>query len=110
MFTSLSVCTFSVPTISSYSWDSSVGIATSYELDSQEIGVRFPAEARDFFFEVSRPVLRPSRPPMQWVPGVVSLGVERPGRESDYSPPSNAEMRTGGAIPPVPHTSSWYVA
>jgi len=28
---------------------------------------------------------------MQWVPGALSLGVERPRREADHSAPSNAE-------------------
>jgi hypothetical protein len=34
-------------------------------------------------------------------------GVKRPGRESDHSLPSSAEVKNGGAIPPLPHTSSW---
>jgi hypothetical protein len=29
---------------------------------------------------------------IQWVPGALSLGVKRPGRESDHSPPSNADV------------------
>jgi len=29
---------------------------------------------------------------MQWVPGAVTPGVKRPGRESDHSPPSGAEV------------------
>jgi hypothetical protein len=34
-------------------------------------GFRFPAEAKDFSCSfVSRPVLRPTQPPIQWVPGV----------------------------------------
>jgi hypothetical protein len=31
--------------------------------------------------------------PIQWVPGVLSLGVKRPGREADHSPPSSAEVK-----------------
>jgi hypothetical protein len=35
----------------------------------------------------------PTQPPVQWVPGVLSLGVkERPGRDADHSPPSSAEV------------------
>jgi hypothetical protein len=37
--------------------------------------------------------LGPTQPPTQWVPGVLSLGVKRRGREADHSPPSNAEVR-----------------
>jgi hypothetical protein len=32
-------------------------------------------------------------PPIQWVPGALSLGVKRPGREVDHSPPSSAEVK-----------------
>jgi hypothetical protein len=31
----------------------------------------------------------------------------RPKPETDHSPPSNAEVKNGGAIPPLPHTSVW---
>jgi hypothetical protein len=40
------------------------------------------------------------------VPGVLSPGVKRPGREADHSPLSSAEVKNGGAIPPLPHMSS----
>jgi hypothetical protein len=36
--------------------------------------------------------------------------VKRLGRDADRSPPSNAELKNGGAIPPLPHMSSWRVA
>jgi hypothetical protein len=36
-------------------------------------------------------------------PGALSPGVERPGSEADHSPPSSAEVKKGGAIPPLPH-------
>jgi hypothetical protein len=43
------------------------------------------------------------RSPIQWVPGAVSLGVMRPGRESDHSlSSSSAEVKNGGTIPPLP--------
>jgi hypothetical protein len=35
---------------------------------------------------VSRKALRPTQPPIQWVPGVLSLGVKRSGREADHAP------------------------
>jgi hypothetical protein len=34
--------------------------------------------------------------------------VKRQGREADRSPPSSAEVKNDGSIPPLPHTSSWY--
>jgi hypothetical protein len=33
-------------------------------------------------------------------------GVELPGREADHSPASSAEVKNGGAIPPLPLMSS----
>jgi len=35
----------------------------------------------------------PTQPPIQWVPAALTLGVKRPGREADNSPPSSAEVR-----------------
>jgi hypothetical protein len=35
----------------------------------------------------------PTQPPIQWVPGALSLGVKRQGRESDHSPPSSADVK-----------------
>jgi hypothetical protein len=32
------------------------------------------------------------------------------GRVADHSPPSSAEVKNGGAIPPLPHMSSWHSA
>jgi hypothetical protein len=31
--------------------------------------------------------------PIQWVPGALSLGAKRPGREADHSPPSSVEVK-----------------
>ena len=45
--------------------DSSVGIATRYELDGPGIESRW---GRDFS-QPSRPALEPTQPPIQWVPG-----------------------------------------
>jgi hypothetical protein len=35
----------------------------------------------------------PTRPPIPWVQGALSLGVKRPGREADHSPPCSAEVK-----------------
>jgi hypothetical protein len=34
-----------------------------------------------------------TQPPMQCVPGALSLGVKRPGCEADHSPPSSGEVK-----------------
>jgi hypothetical protein len=81
---------------------SSGSIVSDYGLDDRAIGFRSPARAKDFS-SVSRPVLGPTQPPLQWVPGVLSPGVlspgvlspgvkARPGRDADLSPPSSAEV------------------
>jgi hypothetical protein len=41
----------------------------------------------------SRTGVGPTQPPIQWVTGALSLGVKRPGREADHSPPSSAEVK-----------------
>jgi hypothetical protein len=46
-----------------------------------------------FFTTASRTALGPTQSPIQWVPGTLPLGVKRPGREADHSPPSSAEVR-----------------
>jgi hypothetical protein len=35
----------------------------------------------------------PTQPPIQWVPGALSLGVKRPGLEADHSSPSSADVK-----------------
>jgi hypothetical protein len=82
--------------------NSSVGIATGYRFDSQQ--------GKDIFLysTASRPALRPTQLPIQWVLGALSPGVERPGREAEYSPTSSAGIKNGGATPSLPQTSSWH--
>jgi hypothetical protein len=50
--------------------------------------------------------MEPTQPPVQWIQGAVSLGVNLPGRKTDRSSPSSAKVKNFGAIPPLPHTSS----
>jgi hypothetical protein len=45
------------------------------------------------FTTASRTALGPIQPPIQWVPGALSLRVKRPGREADHSPQSSAEVK-----------------
>jgi hypothetical protein len=50
----------------------------------------------------SRPVLGPTQPRMQRVPGALSLGVKRPGPRADYSHPSNAEVKNASSYTSTP--------
>jgi hypothetical protein len=50
----------------------------------------------------------PTQPPIQWVPGALSLGVKRPEREADHSPPSSAEVKERMELYlHCPNTPSW---
>jgi hypothetical protein len=42
---------------------------------------------------IIRTALGPTQPPIQWVPGALSLGVKRPGSEAEHSPPSSGEIK-----------------
>jgi hypothetical protein len=46
-----------------------------------------------FFTTASRTALGPTQLPIQWVPGALSLGIKRSGREADHSSPSSAEVK-----------------
>jgi hypothetical protein len=65
------------------------------------------AKVQFLIFTASRPVLGSTQPPIQWVPGVLSPRVKQQGHEADHSPLSSAEVRNGGAIPPLTCMSSW---
>jgi hypothetical protein len=54
------------------------------------------------FTTVSRTALEPTQPPIPWVPGALSLGVKRPGREADHSPPSSAEVKNAWSCTSTP--------
>jgi hypothetical protein len=53
------------------------------------------------FATASRPALRLTHPPTQWVLWAISLGIKRSGLEADYSPPSSDKVKNVcGSIPP----------
>jgi hypothetical protein len=74
--------------------DSAVGIATGY-VAGRWMGRGSSADrGENFLFSASSwPALGPTQPPIRWVPGVISPGVKRPGREADYWPPTSAEVK-----------------
>jgi hypothetical protein len=83
--------------------DSSVGIALGYGLDYRGSRVRFPAGLGIFLFTTtSRTSLGPTQPPIHLVQGALSLGIKRPGREADHSPPSSAEVKNAWSYTSTP--------
>jgi hypothetical protein len=50
----------------------------------------------------ARPALGPTHPPIQWVQQVLSPEVKWPGRETNNSPPSSAEVKNTWSYTPVP--------
>jgi hypothetical protein len=67
-------------------------MAPGYRLDDRGLRVQVPRGVKNFhFFMSSRLALGLTQPPIQWVVGSLSLGVKRPGREADHSPPTSAK-------------------
>jgi hypothetical protein len=73
-------------------WGSSVSMVSEYRLDNR-CSISGRGRGRGFFpvVSVSIPALRPTQPPMQWIPLFLSLGKALPGR--DHSPPSSADVK-----------------
>jgi hypothetical protein len=79
---------------STKSCDSSVGIALGYGLDDRVLGFDFRRRVGIFLFTTaSRTALGPTQPPIQCIPEDTSLEVKWPGRETDPSPLSSAEVK-----------------
>jgi hypothetical protein len=49
--------------------------------------------------------------PIQWIPGALSPGVKRTGREDDNSPQSNAEVKNAWSCASAPTYAfmAWYL-
>jgi hypothetical protein len=76
-------------------------MALGYGLDDRGFG----SQKRLGIFLVtteSRSDLGPTQPPIEWVPGVLSLWVKLPGREADHSPPSSAEVKNAWSCTSAP--------
>jgi hypothetical protein len=64
-------------------------------MDDRGSRFRFPAGTENYSIPTtaSRTALGPTQLPIHWVPGALSPGVKRPGREADQSPLSSAEVK-----------------
>jgi hypothetical protein len=70
--------------------DSSVGTGWT----TRGSGSSSPSRVKNFHFSISsRPALRSTQPPIKWVPGALSPGVKRQGREADHLPSTSAEVK-----------------
>jgi hypothetical protein len=87
---------------------------TNYAVNMDDLGFKSWQGLGIFLFTtVSRPTLGPTQPPIQWVPGALSLGVKWLGCEANHSPPSSAEVKECVGLhlyPPPPHMPSQYGA
>jgi hypothetical protein len=59
------------------------------------------------FATVSRPAVGPTQSPIQ---GALTLGVKRPERETEQSPPSSAEVKNEWNCTSTPQYVLWYGA
>jgi hypothetical protein len=59
------------------------------------------------FTAVFRMALGLTQPPIQRVPGALSLGIMRPGRETDHSPPSSVEVKNAWNYTSTPQYVAW---
>jgi hypothetical protein len=76
-----------------------VCIATAYGVDGRS---SIPGYGKRVSLSTaSRPTVELAQPPVQRVPGALSLRVKRPGREADCSPPPSVEVKNSGAIPQI---------
>jgi hypothetical protein len=70
-----------------------------------------PYRCKTLLFSIAfRPALGPTQSPNHRIVGSISLGIKQLGHEADHSPPSSGEVKNGGAIPPISHTTSWLSA
>jgi hypothetical protein len=63
--------------------------------------VSIPCRGKDFSILRSVQTGSGAQPLIQRLPGALSPSVKRSGREADHSPPSNAEVKNGGAPLPI---------
>jgi hypothetical protein len=73
-------------------------------------GVIIPTGASDLFLLYSvQTGSGPTQPHAQWIPRALSPVLKRSGSGADHSPPSNAEIKNGEAISPLPHIYKCFI-
>jgi hypothetical protein len=70
-------------------------------------GVRIPGGTGNFSLHHRvQPALGPTQSLIQWEPGVLYLGVKWPGRETDHSHPSSAEVKNAWRYTSTPSNAA----
>jgi hypothetical protein len=65
-------------------------------------------EVREEIFLFStplKPAMEPTQPHIRWVRGALSYRDKADRREADHSTPLSVEIKNGGAVPPLHHTT-----
>jgi hypothetical protein len=76
---------------------------------TEELGFNYWQEQEILLLSITfRPALGPTQPPIQWVPGAVSMGVKHQGHEAGHSPPFSFKVKNSEAIDPLLHMSLWH--
>jgi hypothetical protein len=74
-------------------------------------GGSITSRGKIFFFSAEfRLAFGLTQPPIQWVPGDLPFDIEHPGVKLTFNLLLVLSLRSCGAIPSLPHTSSWYGA
>jgi hypothetical protein len=69
-------------------------MATGYGAQGPRSRNSSPGRGKNFYFSMScKPALRPIQLLIQWVLEALSREVKRPGRETEHSPPTTAEVK-----------------
>jgi hypothetical protein len=101
------IITSFIPDLAKLTRDISVNIATRKWARQPKSCSSILGKGQGFFSIIYSLVLGNTQPPIQWEMSAVPPGVKQQGYEADYSPPSSAEIKHGGAIPPLLNMSSW---
>jgi hypothetical protein len=83
--------------------ENSTPLGASLSVPQSGSWVLLPARARHC------PLLYSIRlePPLQWITWSFHMEVKHHNRKADHSTPTSAEVKNGGVIASLPHTSSW---
>jgi hypothetical protein len=78
-------------------------------LRAEQPGVLIPSISKEIFLcsTAFRPTLGPTQLRFQWELRADFVGVNWMWCEADRSPPSSAEVKNSGAVPPLIHAFSW---